>query len=104
MKDIRLDDYIFDVGPETIKKYLKFINNADILLWSGLLGIVEDKKSSNSSLMMAEIFSNKAKGKAYGVVIGNRTCNFVVNNKYGEDVDYLFYDKDTFYRNVVDAR
>lgn len=104
IKDIKLDDYIFDVGPETIKKYLKFINNADILLWSGLLGIVEDKKSSNSSLMMAEIFSNKAKGKAYGVVVGNRTCNFVVNNKYGEDVDYLFYDKDTFYRNVASTK
>lgn len=95
--DIKLSDYIFDIGPETIKKYLKYINRSNVLIWSGLLGMVEDKKFSNSSLMMAEIFCNKAKGRAFGVVVGNRTCKFVIDNKFGDDVDYLFFEKKTFY-------
>lgn len=98
--DIKLSDYIFDIGPESIKKYLGYIKKSNILIWSGLLGMVEDKKFSNSSLMMAEIFCNKAKGKAFGVVVGNRTCKFIMDNKFGEDVDYLFFEKDTFYNLI----
>ena len=100
IKDLTLADYIFDIGPETIKKYVKYINKTNCLLWSGLLGIVEDKSASNASLMMSEIFCSKARGRAYGVVVGNRTCNFVVESKFGEDVDYLFYEKDTIYRLI----
>ena len=62
--------------------------------------MVEDKKFSNSSLMMAEIFCNKSRGKAFGVVVGNRTCRFVIDNKFGDDVDYLFFEKQTFYNLV----
>ena len=100
IKDLSLSDYIFDIGPDTIKKYLEYINRSNILIWSGLLGMVEDKKFSNSSLMMAEIFCNKSRGKAFGVVVGNRTCRFVIDNKFGDDVDYLFFEKQTFYNLV----
>lgn len=100
IEDLSLSDYIFDIGPETIKKYLKYINRNNVLLWSGLLGIVEDKKFSSASLMMAEIFCKKARGKAFGVVIGNRTCEFIIDNKFGDDVDYLFFEKNTIYNLV----
>ena len=100
IEDLSLSDYIFDIGPETIKKYLKYINRNNVLLWSGLLGMVEDKKFSSASLMMAEIFCKKARGKAFGVVVGNRTCKFIIDNKFGDDVDYLFFEKNTIYNLV----
>lgn len=100
ISDLNVSDYIFDIGPDTIKKYLEYINKSNILIWSGLLGMVEDKKFSNSSLMMAEIFCNKARGEAFGVVVGNRTCKFVIDSKFGDDVDYLFFEKQTFYNLI----
>lgn len=91
-------DNIYDVGPETIKSYIPYIKRAKCLIWSGLLGFVEENKFSHGSSLISQLFCNRSKGPAFGVVVGNRTCDFVNSAKYGEDVDFLFYEKDTFYR------
>lgn len=91
-------DNIFDVGPETIKSYIPYIKRAKMLIWSGLLGFVEEKKFSHGSTLISQLFCNRSKGPAFGVVVGNRTCEFLNKTKYGEDVDFLFYEKETFYR------
>ncbi len=96
--DLSKYDNIYDIGPETIKKSIPYIKKAKLLIWSGLLGMIEDKKFSHGSTLVAQLFCNRSKGSAFGVVVGNRTCKFLSETKYGEDVDYCFYEKDTFYR------
>ena len=91
-------DNIYDVGPETIKSYIPYIKRARCLIWSGLLGFVEEKKFSHGSALISQLFCNRSKGPAFGAVVGNRTCDFLNATKYGEDVDFLFYEKNTFYR------
>ncbi len=91
-------DNVYDVGPETIKSYVPYIKRAKCLIWSGVLGFVEDKKFSHGSSLISQLFCNRSRGPAFGIVVGNRTCDFINATKYGEDVDFLFYEKDTFYR------
>lgn len=91
-------DNVYDIGPETIKSFIPYIKRAKCLIWSGLLGFVEEKKFSHGSALISQLFCNRSKGPAFGVVVGNRTCNFLNETKYGEDVDFCFYEKDTFYR------
>lgn len=95
-------DNIYDIGPETIKSFIPYIKRAKYLIWSGLLGFVEDKKFSHGSMLISQLFCNRSKGPSFGVVVGNRTCNFLNATKYGDDVDFCFYEKETFYRLIND--
>ncbi len=95
-------DNIYDIGPETIKSFIPYIKRAKYLIWSGLLGFVENKKFSHGSMLISQLFCNRSKGPSFGVVVGNRTCNFLNATKYGDDVDFCFYEKETFYRLIND--
>lgn len=98
ISDLGKYDNIYDIGPETIKRSIPYIKRAKLLIWSGLLGFVEEKKFSHGSSLVSQLFCNRSKGPAFGVVVGHRTCKFLNETKYGEDVDFCFYEKDTFYR------
>jgi phosphoglycerate kinase len=57
---------IFDIGSQTISKIQKIIDESELVLWNGPLGIIENKKFSNGSTSIA-IYLAKAKSK---VIIG----------------------------------
>ncbi|MBD3415026.1 MAG: phosphoglycerate kinase [Candidatus Aminicenantes bacterium] len=43
-----------DIGPETIKKYSKFINNAKTVFWNGPMGVFEIKEFSQGTAQIAK--------------------------------------------------
>ncbi|MDO8443142.1 MAG: phosphoglycerate kinase [bacterium] len=76
----------FDIGPETIVLYKKIISEANTIIWNGPVGMFEDKKYSKGT---AKIASAIIRSKAFKVIGGGETANFILNNKMNKNIDLL---------------
>jgi phosphoglycerate kinase len=54
LDDILPEFSCFDIGPQTIEKIKKVVNESDILLWNGALGAFEYANFGESSLIVSE--------------------------------------------------
>lgn len=61
ISDISNDDIVLDIGPETVKLFIKYIQKAKFILWNGPLGYFEITKYRNSTeLIIKQIKKSKA--------------------------------------------
>lgn len=84
---IRKEEKVFDIGPETIKIFCQIIKGAKMILWSGPLGMFEEKKFEKGTKQITEgIVRNHA---AFKIVGGGNTISAV--DKFGllERFDYV---------------
>lgn len=51
---VRKEEKVFDIGPETIKVFSEIIKQAKMILWSGPLGLYEEKKFETGTKEIAE--------------------------------------------------
>jgi len=76
---IKKEEKIFDIGPETIKIFSEIIKEAKMILWSGPLGLSEEKKFEKGTKETAEnIVKNK---NAFKIIGGGDTIAAV--DKFG---------------------
>ena len=61
---------ILDIGPKTIEKYSKIIENAGTIIWNGPMGYIEDKKFRKGSEAIAKAI---IKNKAFSIIGGGET-------------------------------
>ncbi len=69
-QEVKKDEAIFDIGPETISLYAKYIKIAQTLVWNGPLGKFEDNHFKQGTLSIARLVAARSQGKAYGLVGG----------------------------------
>jgi len=86
---VNKNDYIFDIGPGTIKLYSKFIKQAKTILWNGPLGMFEDSHYKHGTLALAQVIAARSTGKAFGVVGGGETIVALQATKMLEYVDFV---------------
>ncbi|MBX4187739.1 MAG: phosphoglycerate kinase [Candidatus Doudnabacteria bacterium] len=86
---VRPDEYIFDIGPQTVKQFARYIKTAKTLIWNGPLGMFEKRKFAFGSLAIAQVFASRTKGKAYGVVGGGESLEVIAQAKVGEFIDHI---------------
>ena len=87
--DIGEKDYIFDIGPETIKLYAGYIKNAKNIIWNGPMGMFEDDNFKYGTLGIARLIATRSSGKAYGVVGGGETVEALKMTKMLRHVDWV---------------
>lgn len=64
---IKQEEKIFDLGPETVKIFSEIIKTAKMILWSGPLGLAEEKKFAKGTKEVAQaIVKNKSAFKIIG--------------------------------------
>ncbi len=66
-----------DIGPLSTAKIANDINDADTIIWNGLLGKAEDPTYATSSIITAEILGSKS--DATTIICGGDTTGFVEN-------------------------
>ena len=88
-KEIKKDDTILDVGPETIGLYAKYIKTAKTLVWNGPMGKFEEASFKQGTLSIARLVASRASGKAYGLVGGGETVAALNLTKMAEHVDWV---------------
>lgn len=77
---------ILDIGPKTQRLFAKHLSHARTILWTGPLGLIEQKRFSHGSLAVAKaIAKNKA---AFSVTGGGETVTFL--KQHGLDKKFSF--------------
>jgi phosphoglycerate kinase len=88
--EIKAEDAIFDIGPETIREYSRIIKSAKTLVWNGPLGMFEIPRFSHGSIALARIFAGRAGGKqAFGIIGGGETIDVFQKSGMMEYVDHV---------------
>jgi phosphoglycerate kinase len=87
--EVEEDDYIFDIGPETIRLYAGYIKKSATLVWNGPLGMFEDNHYKHGTLAVAQLIAARSTGKAFGVVGGGETVEALKMTKMMNHIDWV---------------
>lgn len=88
-QEVKKDEIILDIGPETISLYARYIKTAKTLVWNGPMGKFEEASFKQGTLSVARLVASQASGKAYGLVGGGETVAALNLTKMTEYVDWV---------------
>jgi len=86
---VRVNDCILDVGPNTINLFSSYIKSAKTILWNGPLGKFEEKSFQFGTLAVGSLVAARSSGLAYGVVGGGETVSALALTGLSEYVDWV---------------
>jgi len=73
VNEVSENDFIYDIGPETITLFSKYIKKAKTVVWNGPMGKFEDNNFKKGTIMIASQIATHARGSAFGIVGGGET-------------------------------
>ena len=80
LNEILFDEMILDIGPKTIDKITKIIDNSKTILWNGPAGYFENSNFANGSIQIAKkIVENNKANKIFSVAGGGDTVSLLNN-------------------------
>lgn len=86
---ISKSDYIFDIGPETIRLFAHLIKKASTIIWNGPLGMFENPKFKNGTLFIARVVASRSRGQAFGLVGGGETIEALKMTEMEDYIDWV---------------
>ena len=84
---LRKEEEVFDIGPETIKFFKKIIKTAKTILWSGPVGMYEDKRFEAGTKELAEAIVRNY--SAFKVAGGGETVSALKKFNLRDKFDFL---------------
>lgn len=88
-EEVKKDEMILDIGPETISLFSHYIKEAQTLVWNGPMGKFEEEGFRQGTLSIARLIASRSSGKAYGLVGGGETIEALELTKMAEYVDWV---------------
>jgi len=84
--DIKTDDMVLDIGPQTAEQYAKIIKDAGTIVWNGPVGVFEIDVFSDGTRALANAIADSS---AYSIAGGGDTLAAV--EKYGieDKISYI---------------
>ncbi|OGL73978.1 phosphoglycerate kinase [Candidatus Uhrbacteria bacterium RIFCSPHIGHO2_12_FULL_57_11] len=86
---VGVGETIYDIGPETIRRYAEILRRAETIVWNGPLGKFEEKRYSHGTIALGRFVATRSKGPAFGVVGGGETIQALKLTKMEEYVDFI---------------
>ncbi|NQU77109.1 phosphoglycerate kinase, partial [Candidatus Falkowbacteria bacterium] len=83
---VKKDEYILDVGPRTARLYSKLAHHAKLVVWSGPLGLYENKHFNRGTYRLARAL---ARSRATSIVGGGETINVLKRLRLIRKVDFV---------------
>jgi len=84
---VKIDENIFDIGPETIRLYSEIIKNAKMIVWSGPLGFFEKKEFEKGTREIAKVIAFHH--RAFSIVGGGDTGVAITKFNLRESIDHI---------------
>jgi phosphoglycerate kinase len=85
--DLKSDEGIYDIGPETIKIFTKIISEAKMMIWAGPLGLFEDKRYERGTREIAKAMA--LNHRAFKVVGGGDTGIAINKFNVKDSIDHI---------------
>ena len=80
LNEVLSDEMILDIGPKTIDKITKIIDNSKTILWNGPAGYFENPDFAYGSIQIAKkIIENNKANKIFSVAGGGDTVSLLNN-------------------------
>ncbi len=90
LNEVLSDEMILDIGPKTIDKISKIIDNSKTILWNGPAGYFENPNFAYGSIQIAKkIIENKKVNKIFSVAGGGDTVSLLNNLKAVNDFNFV---------------
>ena len=83
---VRKEEAILDIGPETVKLFSQVIKTARTVIWNGPLGKFEDERFAKGSLGIAEAI---IKSRAFSIAGGGDICTFLRKYNLIKEFDFV---------------
>jgi phosphoglycerate kinase len=77
LDDVKADDYILDIGFETMRLFHDHLRKAGTVIWNGTLGYAENPQFSQSSAVIADSLSTQYPGLT-SIIGGGDTADYVL--------------------------
>jgi len=74
LADIKPNELILDIGPDTIQLYEKILKSAKMVMWNGPMGLIENPVFAKGTIELIKIL---AKSKAETIVGGGETVEMI---------------------------
>ena len=87
--EVQKDEFVVDLGAETIREWAGLIKKAKTIVWNGPVGLFEVKKFSHGSVSLGRVVAARSTGKAFGVVGGGETVQCLLKTGMAEFVDHV---------------
>jgi len=78
-----------DIGPESIKSFVKVIKESKTILWNGPMGVFEMEKFQEGTKAVAEAVVEATKKGAFSLIGGGDSAAAVAKFGFNDDVSYV---------------
>ena len=90
LNEVLSDEMILDIGPKTIDKIAKIIDNSKTILWNGPAGYFENPNFAYGSIQIAKkIIENNKSNKIFSVVGGGDTVSLLNNLNFVDKFNFV---------------
>ncbi|MDD4412071.1 MAG: phosphoglycerate kinase [Patescibacteria group bacterium] len=89
INEVGRNEYIYDIGPETMKLFATYLKKAKTLIWNGPMGLFENERLRQGTLFVGRAVAIQSKGRAFGVVGGGETIEALKMTKMIDDIDWV---------------
>ena len=90
LNEVLSDEMILDIGPKTINKITKIIDNSKTILWNGPAGYFENPNFAYGSIQIAKkIIENNKANKIFSVAGGGDTVSLLNNLKAVNEFNFV---------------
>jgi len=87
IRTLKKEEDIYDIGPETIKLFVKIIKKAKTILWSGPLGMYEDERfETGTKEILNAVVNNRS---AFKIAGGGNTISAITKFGLTDSFDFL---------------
>ncbi len=77
IKNIKLGEKIFDLGPDTIATYIESIKKAKVVIWNGPLGLFENENFQQGTKKVISAIAAATKNGSYSLAGGGETVEAI---------------------------
>ncbi len=86
---VKQNEYIFDIGPQTIKLYTSVLKKANTIIWNGPMGFFESRAFRYGTMAIATAVARRSQGECFGIAGGGETIEAIKLSKQENNIDWL---------------
>ena len=86
LADIRLDELILDIGPDTVRLYEKILKSAKMIIWNGPMGLIENPAFAKGTTALIKILAHS---RAETIIGGGETVEMIRKMKLENKFNFV---------------